>query len=92
MENNQSYQRAKKRVEELKSFYIHLTVYISVNIALIIINILTNPDYLWFIYPLLGWGIGLTVHSIVVYLGGKWGSAWEDKKIKELMEKDQNKD
>jgi len=92
MENNKKYERAKKRVEELKAFYIHLTVYISVNIAIFIFNMLTSPNDLWFIYPMVGWGIGLTIHFIVVSLGGKWGSAWEDKKIKELMEKDNRED
>lgn len=92
MDADKRYERAKKRVEELKSFYIHLAVYITVNIALFILNMLTSPNDLWFVFPLLGWGIGLSVHFVVVILGGKWGSKWEDKKIKELMEKDENKE
>lgn len=92
MDTDKRYERAKKRVEELKSFYIHLTVYITVNIALFILNMLISPKDLWFVFPLLGWGIGLSVHFVVVILGGKWGSRWEDKKIKELMEKDENKE
>ena len=92
MDADKRYERAKKRVEELKSLYIHLVVYITVNIALFILNMLTSPNELWFVFPLLGWGIGLSVHFVVVILGGKWGSKWEDKKIKELMEKDENKE
>ena len=92
MESNRKYERAKKRVEELKAFYIHLTVFISVNIAIFVINMLTDPDNLWFVYTLLGWGVGLTIHFIVVTLGSKWGSTWEDKKMKELMEKDKRED
>jgi transcriptional regulator with XRE-family HTH domain len=34
-----------------------LIIFIAVNIMLFIINITTSPEYLWFIYPLLGWGI-----------------------------------
>lgn len=88
MDNNHKYERAKKRVEEIKGFYIHLSVYVVVNIGIFIFNMATTPDEIWFIYPLLGWGIGLTAHFMSVYLGSKWGSEWEDRKIKELMEKD----
>lgn len=34
MERDENYLRAKKRVENLKAFYIHLTVYILVNLML----------------------------------------------------------
>lgn len=34
-----------------------LLTFILVNIMLFIINITTTPEHLWFIYPLLGWGI-----------------------------------
>jgi hypothetical protein len=34
-----------------------LIIFILVNLMLFIINITTSPEHLWFIYPLLGWGI-----------------------------------
>ena len=39
MENQETYQRARKRVEAKIGFYIHFAIYIAVNILLIIINI-----------------------------------------------------
>ncbi|UTJ05432.1 helix-turn-helix domain-containing protein [Arcobacter roscoffensis] len=36
-----------------------LVIFLFVNTFLIIINLITNPEVLWFIYPLLGWGIPL---------------------------------
>lgn len=36
-----------------------LITFISVNLMLFFINITTSPEHLWFIYPLLGWGIPL---------------------------------
>jgi len=33
--------------------------YLLVNLLLIMINLITNPNTIWFIYPLLGWGIPL---------------------------------
>lgn len=41
-------------------------VYVLVNVMLITINLMTAPQFLWFFFPLIGWGIGLTMH----YLGG----------------------
>lgn len=51
MENHEVYQRAKKRVEAKIGFYIHLAVYAGVNILLIIINLSTSPQYIWFKWP-----------------------------------------
>jgi len=46
--NDEKYEGAKKRVKELKGFYRNLITYISVNIFLIVINLITSPDSLWF--------------------------------------------
>jgi hypothetical protein len=89
MKNHEAYQRAKKRVEAKMGFYMHLAVYIGVNILLIIINLITSPQHLWFIWPFFGWGIGVFFHgmSIFVFSGRKF------KGIKERMiEKEIKKD
>jgi hypothetical protein len=62
------YNIAKKNVEIKISFFIHLVIYILVNILLIIINLNTTPDTLWFKWPLMGWGLGLIIHGIIAYL------------------------
>ena len=68
MENNEAYRRAKKKLEAKRGFYMHLFVYIGVNILLVIINLLTSPQYIWFIWPLLGWGIGVFFHALGVFV------------------------
>ncbi len=89
MEQNAKYERAKKRAEELKEFYHHLMVYVIVNAFLVVLNLLTSPGYYWFKWPLLGWGIGLTIHGATTFFPSAfWGSDWEERKIKELMDKD----
>ena len=55
--------QAKAKVE----FRIHVFTFIAVITLLAIINLLTSPEYLWFIWPMLGWGIGIVVHAIRVY-------------------------
>ncbi len=93
--NKAAYQKAKKRVEDEKGFYSHLTAYIIINISLLFINAdLGEADFNnWFrwnqlLTPIL-WGIGLAIHGIRVF--GKtpsFGKDWEERKIKELMDKD----
>ncbi|AXY09165.1 2TM domain-containing protein [Bacillus tropicus] len=88
MERDEKYLRAKKRVENLKAFYIHLTVYILVNLMLFFINISSDSSKLWFLYPLGGWGIGIVIHGLTTFPFGIFGKEWEERKIKEYMEKD----
>ena len=81
------YQKAKKRVRELRGFYTHLGIYVAVNALLFLINIATSPHVLWFYWPLGGWGIGVAMHAVRVLGFGRWfGPEWEEKKIKEMME------
>ena len=89
MDEQVRYERARKRVEDIKGFYTHLTVYVLVNLGLLTLNLLTSPNALWFYWPLLGWGIGVAAHAASVFGPGlMWGPEWEERKIKELMDKD----
>lgn len=90
MERNdeaESYRRAKARVEELQGYYAHLGVYLAVNLGLFLINWLTSDNW-WFFWPLIGWGIGLAIHTFVVFgVGHFFGPEWEARKIREEMER-----
>jgi len=89
MNTEDKYQKAKRRVEEIRGFYIHLVVYVLVNAFLFLLDITTSPNVLWFYWVLLGWGIGLAVHAAYVFGIGRWfGPDWEEKKIKETMDQD----
>ena len=81
-----AYFKAKQRVKEIKEFYGNLISYCVVIPFLIFINYYTFWGFQWFWFPLFGWGIGLTIHGFSVF---GYGSEWEERKIKELMEKDQ---
>ncbi len=87
------YYQAKKRVEEIKGFYGNLAAYILVNIFLIILNLATSPKYLWFFWPMLGWGIGLLFHGMKAFNYTPFlGKDWEERKLKEFMDQEkQNK-
>jgi hypothetical protein len=89
MQDKELYERAKARVEEIKGFYGHLLTYVVVNAFLIVLNVLTSPGVYWFKWPLFGWGIGVAVHAIAVFGGGRFlGREWEERKIRELMERE----
>jgi len=91
MDENKRYEKAKKRVEEIRSFYSHLFVYVVVNVGLFLLNIITSPRSLWFYWVLIGWGIGLAIHALNIFGTERiLGKDWEEKKIKELMEKDKS--
>ena len=86
MGDREAYERAKSRVEAKIGFYIHLAVYIVVNSLLIIINISTSSQYLWFKWPLIGWGIGVIFHALGVFvLSG--GSIIKERLIEREMKK-----
>lgn len=92
-ENDIRYLEAQKRVKKLKGFYIHAIVYFLVNLFLIARNIqqghsFYDIDVYW---TAIFWGIGLLGHSSSIFLPGLFlGKDWEQKKIRELMEKDLN--
>ncbi|MBK8601114.1 MAG: 2TM domain-containing protein [Flavobacterium sp.] len=96
MENSNSeyerYQKAKKQVNEIKGFYGHLTSYVIVLAILIYINLKYTPEYLWFIWTMFGWGIGLFFHAVRVF---DWfpflNKDWEERKIKQFMDEEKNK-
>ncbi|POY39556.1 histidine kinase [Flavobacterium alvei] len=84
------YYKARKRVEEIKGFYGNLIAYVIVNIGLMVINLLTSPAYLWFFWPMLGWGIGVLFHGMKVFnYMPFFGKEWEEQKIKEFMDKEE---
>lgn len=67
MDKTEAYERAEKAVEARFEFYRHLAIYVAVNVLLVVINLLTSPETLWFIWALLGWGIAIVVHAIQVF-------------------------
>ena len=77
------YERAEvdiRAVEGRRRFYIHAAVYVLVNILLLVLNLVFVPGFLWFFFPLIGWGIGLTMHYIFgVQFVGKETRDWQSK-------------
>lgn len=85
--NQQAYEKAQKRVKEIKGFYVHFIVYCFVIPGIIFVNLTYSPEFHWFWFSALGWGIGLFFHWFGIFgfrlLG--LGKDWEERKIKEFM-------
>ncbi|MCF6305745.1 MAG: helix-turn-helix domain-containing protein [Rhodobacteraceae bacterium] len=75
-------------VREVKGFYAHLITFVAVMLALLVINLLTSPEYFWVVWPALGWGIGLVVHGIGVFeIFSLFGPEWEKKQMEKRLRK-----
>lgn len=82
-----AYEKASKRVEELKGFYGNLISYCIFIPFMFLINWKTSPNYWWAFWPMLGWGIGVISHAIKVF---GIGNQWEEKQIRKIIEKEKN--
>jgi len=58
--------RARRRAAAEVGFYSHLMSYLGVMAFLALINLLTTR-YPWFVWPALGWGIGVFAHYMAVF-------------------------
>jgi fatty acid desaturase len=83
-----AYERARRKVKQIKGLYAHASVYCIVIGGLFLINFVGGRPW-WFFWPALGWGIGLTFHAFSVYgTDALFGADWEARKIRELMERE----
>jgi hypothetical protein len=62
-QRHERHQRASR-----KGFRIHLIVFALVQLLLFATWLATTPGgFAWFVFPLLGWGIGVGTHGYVTY-------------------------
>jgi hypothetical protein len=72
---------ARRRLAALKGFYIHLTVFVLVVGALVLVNSLTGGRW-WVVWVFFGWGIGVLAHGAAVSARGSRAlAAWEERKL-----------
>ena len=73
----EDYKRADRQLERQdarRGFTIHAIVYALVMTGLIILNLTVATEFPWALFPLIGWGIGLTMHYL-------FGLRWADQAI-----------
>jgi hypothetical protein len=51
-----------------RGFVVHAAIFLAVQAVLITINLMVVPEFIWFPFPLIGWGVGLTMHYLFGFL------------------------
>lgn len=101
-ESLSKYNRAKRKMERLKSFYTHLVIYIIINLVITGFKVSNNLDN-WnaFIDDLFSfdtlsswsiWGLIIVIHAFTVFVLPKvLGYDWEERKIERFMQEELNR-
>ena len=91
MRFDEARRRARKRVKDIRSFYVSATMYCIVIPSLWAINLIGGGK-IWAHWATIGWGIGLTAHGLSVFAGRSFfGTEWEEKKVEEIMAREKLK-
>lgn len=59
-------QLAHRRARAKMGWFTHTAVYLAVNAGLIVLSLANGGG--WAVYPLLGWGLGLLIHGLAVWV------------------------
>ncbi|WP_332776460.1 2TM domain-containing protein [Polaromonas sp.] len=57
---------ARKRAAARMSWYIHALVFIALNTVFAAASLFTGHH--WAVFPAFGWGLGLMIHGLVVFM------------------------
>ena len=68
MTDTEEYAAARRRAVAKYGFFVHVAVYAAVMLLLVIINLLTSRSQIWFVWPLIGWGLAVVLHGLRVYV------------------------
>ena len=72
--NNSIEQQARRNAGKKLGWYLHACVYLCVNLGLMALSFSQGRH--WAIFPALGWGIGLLMHGLVVWLATPHSALW----------------
>jgi hypothetical protein len=83
---------AVKRAGAKMGWYIHAVVYVLVNLFIFSISRYGFGQRPWSVFPLLGWGLGLALHGISVFMLGAGGGLRERliQKERERLQRQQD--
>lgn len=71
---------ARRRAGAKLGWYVHATVYVLVNLVIFGMSKYAFGTRPWSVFPLLGWGVGLVLHGVSVFMLGK-GSALRERLV-----------
>lgn len=68
---------ARKRAGAKLGWYVHVTVYVLVNLLIFSMSTHGFGTRRWSVFPLLGWGLGVVLHGVSVFVLGASGGVRE---------------
>ncbi len=76
----QAFHRATARVRARIGLIVHTCLYVLIGILLLVLNLVTSPESLWFLWPTLSWLVALGIHAgIVIGPGARALERWQDR-------------
>ena len=91
LRQEEALRRARKRVKEMRSWYMSATMYAIIIPSLWAVNLFMGGK-IWAHWATLGWGFGLIIHGLSVFAGRSFfGSEWEERKVDEIMAREKLK-
>ena len=80
--------RARKYVSDVRAFYLQAILYGVVNAILAVVNLITSPGYLWFLWAAFGWGIAIAIHGLSLFgIVNLFGDDWEERQVSKRLER-----
>ena len=77
---------ALAHVRKVKGFYLHLGQYVVIIAGLAVLNLLTSHEFLWFVWPAFGWGIGVAAHGFGVFARAPFlDGEWERRQVEKYL-------
>lgn len=77
---------ARRRASAKLGWYFHAAVYLLVNLYLFSMSEYASGTHRWSFKPLLGWGLGLALHGVSVFVLGK-GSGLRERMVQKERER-----
>ncbi len=78
--------RAYQKVQEIKTFYRHLFVFLFVISVLFVVDVITSPETWWVQWVFLGWGSAVVVKGLKTF---DWlpffNAEWEKRQVEKYL-------
>lgn len=83
-----AFRRATERVHARVGFVAHVGVFLAIGLLLLVLNLVTTPESLWFFWPMLFWLIALTAHVVVLFGPGMRAmERWRDREYEREIDR-----
>jgi len=77
---------ARRRAGAKLGWYMHACIYVVVNLGIFAASRYAFGTRPWSVFPLLGWGVGLVLHGVSVFVLGK-GSSLRERMVQKERER-----